>query len=532
MIGTCILLGSLASVAQPEEAKSTPDAIPTDVGRQLFVDDYLVGETTLTRTFHRARLYEKNPVLKPETPTESCVPDPGSIPVAAPFDDGVFYDPKDQLFKMWYHGGWFDGNCYAVSKDGRAWERPALDVAPGTNRVLPVRHNAEGSRLLRDGTTVWLDQHATDPSQRFKMFVYSRRLLDEKTEGGELFTSADGVHWGAPRRLGGFAYGDNTSFFYDPFRKVWVFSMRRTGKSPVSGKNVRVRSYLAGADFLGFTRAKDDQVVPWLAADGRDQPDPAPDLGYEPELYKFGAVAYESLMVGLFGIFYGPPNDVCAREKRPKIIDLEVGFSRDGFHYDRPDRRAFIACSRTPGTWNRGYLHSAGGICLIVGDELWFYFGAWSGISPKLDSDMYAGGSTGLAILRRDGFASLDAGATPGTLTTKPITFQGRYPFVNVDAKGGELRMEVLDADGKVIGPFSRENCAPVEVDSTRQGIEWKGASDLASLAGKPVRFRFSLSHGKLYSFWVSPDRSGASYGYVAAGGPGFTGSRDTVGGK
>jgi hypothetical protein len=35
-----------------------------------------------------------------------------------------------------------------------------------------------------------------------------------------------------------------------------------------------------------------------------------------------------------------------------------------------------------------------------------------------------------------------------------------------------------------------------------------------------------------LYSFWVSPDRSGASYGYVAAGGRGFTGSRDTVGGE
>jgi hypothetical protein len=33
-----------------------------------------------------------------------------------------------------------------------------------------------------------------------------------------------------------------------------------------------------------------------------------------------------------------------------------------------------------------------------------------------------------------------------------------------------------------------------------------------------------------LYSFWVSPERSGASQGYVAAGGPGFTGARDTVG--
>src|SRR5260370_41999489 len=99
----------LITSAPPAPAQEAGGAITIDAGRQLFVDDYLIGETTLARTFHRPRLYEKNPVLKPETPTESSVLDPGSIPVAAPFDDGVFYDPKDQLFKMWYHGGWFDG---------------------------------------------------------------------------------------------------------------------------------------------------------------------------------------------------------------------------------------------------------------------------------------------------------------------------------------------------------------------------------------------------------------------------------------
>ena len=145
---------------------------------------------------------------------------------------------------------------------------------------------------------------------------------------------------------------------------------------------------------------------------------------------------------------------------------------------------------------------------------------------------MYAGGSTGLAVLRRDGFASLDAGDTPGTLTTKPVTFKGRFPFVNVDAKAGNLRAEVLDVEGRVIAPFSQANCRPVTVDGTRQPLTWEGATDLAALAGKPVRFRFHLAHGQLYSFWVSPDASGASHGYVAAGGPGFTGPTDTVGGK
>lgn len=97
-----------------------------------------------------------------------------------------------------------------------------------------------------------------------------------------------------------------------------------------------------------------------------------------------------------------------------------------------------------------------------------------------------------------------------GTLTTRPVTFQGRFPLVNVAAEAGELRVEVLDEQGHVIPPFTRENALPVKSDSTRQKFAWAGADDLSALIGKPVRFRFLLTRG-----------------YVAAGGPGFTTDRD-----
>src|SRR2546429_582931 len=87
----------------------------------------------LSSTFYA---YEHNPILKPETSLEM---NNGICPVACPFHDGVFYDPKDQLFRMWYHAGWFDGIGYAISQDGLHWERPMLDVEPGTNRVLAAR---------------------------------------------------------------------------------------------------------------------------------------------------------------------------------------------------------------------------------------------------------------------------------------------------------------------------------------------------------------------------------------------------------
>jgi hypothetical protein len=124
----------------------------------------------------------------------------------------------------------------------------------------------------------------------------------------------------------------------------------------------------------------------------------------------------------------------------------------------------------------------------------------------------------------------MNAAAKGGTLTTRPVTFKGKYLFVNATVSVGELRVEVLDPQGEVVKPYSRDNCRPVCSDSTLQAVSWKGARDLGRLAGKAVRFRFHLVAGSLYSFWVSPERSGASQGYVAAGGPGFTGARDTVG--
>ena len=68
---------------------------------------------------------------------------------------------------------------------------------------------------------------------------------------------------------------------------------------------------------------------------------------------------------------------------------------------------------------------------------------------------------------------------------------------------------------------------ATISGDSTKREVKWDSAPDLAALAGKPVRFRFHLTNGSLYAFWVSKDSRGASGGYVAAGGPGFASSRD-----
>src|SRR5947209_1961518 len=45
----------------PPYLQAPPAVIPIDLGRQLLVDDFLIEETTLRRTFHRPREHAANP---------------------------------------------------------------------------------------------------------------------------------------------------------------------------------------------------------------------------------------------------------------------------------------------------------------------------------------------------------------------------------------------------------------------------------------------------------------------------------------
>lgn len=172
-------------------------------------------------------------------------------------------------------------------------------------------------------------------------------------------------------------------------------------------------------------------------------------------------------------------------------------------------------------------LESAGGCCLIVGDTLYFYVSGRKGAQGSPSSGESA---AGLATLRRDGFVSMDAGDAQGMLLTRPVRFSGKHLFVNANTNGEKLCAEVRDESGAPQPGYTKDDRVPMTADSTCAAIAWRSGSDLSAFAGKPVRFRFYLKQGSLYAFWVSPDETGASHGYVAAGGPGFTGPADTVG--
>ena len=502
-----------------------PKLIPIDVGRQLFVDDFLVEETTLRRSFHQPKPYAGNPVLKADKSWEQ----ERGVPYAMVFSDGVWYDPQDGKFKMWYlaggdsspaAGGRLVYTCYAESKDGVHWEKPELDIKPGTNIVL---------KTPRDSNTVWLDHWEKDPKRRYKMFPTVLGSLFGSSHPWVLSVrySPDGIHWteapaASPRT------GDRTTVFYNPFRSMWVFSLRISSASP-SGEpglaRARSRAYREHSDPEAGLKWQDNEKFLWVGADRLDSRHPNfPHI--HPQLYNLDAFPYESLMLGLFSVHQGPPNKEVDRLEIQKRNEVMLGFSRDGFHWHRPDRRPFIGVNQTAESWNWGNVQSAGGGCLVVGDKLFFYFSG-----RALDDKVWdEHGSTGLALLRRDGFASMDAGPRSGTLTTRPVRFKGRHLFVNVDSDEGELQVEVLDENDRVVLPFRRDNSLPIRTDKTLAPVNWKGAKDLSPLVEQSVKFRFHLTNGSLYAFWISPLQSGASHGYVAAGGPGLTSAQDSAG--
>lgn len=496
-----------------------PAVIPVNTGRQLFVDTFLIAETDLTPVFHTPDFYQGNPVLEPTEEWEKTIE---GAPYAAPFSDGIWYDDRDGKFKMWYLAGAGSMHkeerqtfytCYAESADGEHWRKVNQDIVPGTNIV---------DTCNRDAATVWLDREESDPARRYKFFNIERRKGDRRWQM-ILKYSPDGIHWSRGVAQSG-DMGDRTTAFYNPFTKKWVMSLR--AGTPVSSRS---RYYIENSDpemlvsLAHRTKpdADDKNIVFWFTPDDKElRHERFPEV--EPGIYNFDAIPYESIMLGFYSAWAGPENRVCEQEGIQKRNVLSLGYSRDGFHFSRPTHQPFMNVNESEGAWNWGNMQSVNGVPLIVGDSLYFYCSG-----RRLNDIMWDSyTSTGLAKLRRDGFVSMRAGAGEGSLTTEPIVFDGKYLFVNADVKGrkSQLLVEVLDADGNPVEGYAKTDCTGLKhMDSTKAMITWRNHDDLSALAGQPVRLKFHLKDGDLYSFWISPWPTGESRGYTAGGGPGLS---------
>ncbi len=433
---------------------------PIEVGRekQLFVDDVLIQSTAgLKRTLNPLSKHPRNPLLKAELPWEvNCrylVPNvvlregPGK-PFRAWY--GCYIrEPEGQKKKLTYV-------CLAESDDGLQWTRRKVD-----------RYKIEGAP---ENAAVWegrafkpiFDPRDPDSGRRYKGMT--------RVDGFTPMFSPDGVRWNKASSGAVSQAFDSTSFHWDPVGQKWIASCKifRNGK--------RTRGYAESRDFLHWT-----DTYPMLATDEKDGP--------EDQTYALRIFRYESVYVGLLKIYH-LDTDRC---------DVQLVFSRNAKHWERSDRSVFLANAKQPDRYDYGNIDDAGDP-IPVGDQLWFYYSGRSTLH-QANPDK-PDGSLCLGTLRLDGFISLNAGGEEGILVTKPLTLAGDSLYVNADAQGGEIRVEILDAESQEpILAYTKANCTPLGADSVRQAISWQDTTGVPR--NQPVRLRFYLRNAKLYSFWT-----------------------------
>ena len=482
--------------------KNPPEIIDVSVGRQLFVDDFLIEENNLRPEYHKAKKFEGNPVLYPEKSWEI-----EQAPAACPKSGGVWYDEEEKIFKMWYEAGWLRNMCYATSADGVHWKRSDLDIEPGTNKILTYEGYEQeafksGVSYLRpDSTTVFIDYDCPE-NEKYKLFLRSPGLKFP----GIVAVSGDGIHFDKFKSSG--EVYDRSTMFYNPFRKKWVFSIRDIDKPLSDPTWKRIRSYYECDDYIEGANWKEEDAHKWMSCDGLDTPNPY--VGFEPQLYNVDCVGYESIMLGMFQIMYGPENNICDQYGVPKITELIPMYSRDGYHFSRPSRESIINASIHKGAWDRGYVQSVGGTLIINGDELWIYYIGFAGDENHAKeswatSGMYCNGATGIAKLRRDGFVSMNGN---GSLVTRKLTFTNKKSMF-VNAKG-KVQVKIFDSDGCEIA-----TSRIFDGDSTKAEVVFDGF-DISTLNNKVFQIEFIVD-GELYSFGFA-DEKGDFGGARAAG--------------
>lgn len=514
------------SMGQAADAK----AIQIGSERQLFFDDRLVEESRgLQRTWHQP-VKEPTPVLKKTQQWEGM----------GPYVYGtVLRDPASGHFKIWYNcyvGGHPDYfTCYATSKDGLHWDRPACDVVqdprlPAGNNVVMLGSGLPGSRQCIS-PSVLLRPDEPDPSRRYAMVYWDINAgRPVKFFGLCLAYSPDGIHWkNAPENPVFTGPSDVTDAQYDAARrryllhyKVWrvegdVLSstlprgtasrvsywptwdsvkLKENGvrfegqmidfaSNDTSPMNARVHFAREPSSRRVVARAESKDLIHWTDArvvlDLPEKGDPS-----DWSTYGMSTFSYEGYFLGLLRVFHN------GRE-----IDLELAMSDDDRNWKRTTPRNPFIPLGSKDRFDAGMVFSANSP-VEVGNELWFYYGAFTGDHEAGSANQTC--SIGLAKLRRDGFVSLNAEKETGELTTVPIRFGGKELVLNASAAKGSVSAEIRDERGEPHPGFTFGDCDEIRSDAVSRVVKWKGNADIGKLAGQPVRVCLRIRNADLYA--------------------------------
>ena len=444
--------------------------------RQLFLDDFGIETIQdLDRTMHQPS--KMGAVIRPNKFIGEEAVQTRGVPA---------WDPTEKLFKLWVSGS---KNFCRTSPDGLHWSI-ADYPRPGAESVSVIYDSAE-----------------TDPSRRYKA----------DRGGGGFSVSPDGIHW-TKLDVPGIPSSDESNFSYNPKDGLFIHTGKRGGPHGRSVALATSRDFETWTDYGVVFHADDlDQElgrenIKTRLADATLEPMRYNDPGrYNVDVYNMGVFRYEGLYIGTPALFHATgPHPNYPNTDGFHLVQLVC--SRNLKNWRRlGDRQMFIGPSRRDsGAYDLTQIIGPSN-AVSRGDELWFYYtgikyraagsdyvgkypaGKWIR-RPGFDTD---GGAICLAVLRRDGFISLDATDAEGIVQTRPFASPGSKLFVNVDAPKGNLRVEVLDGEGNVVA-----RSEPLSGDLLREPVKW-AKGNIADLKGQTASLRFTLRNGQFYSYWL-----------------------------
>lgn len=446
--------------------------------RRLFLDAMVVEESEgLKRVFHSATKHEQNPVVPCDRVWEGWGP---YIYGTVMWDGGrlrMWYQclaPEDRLRSR---------ACYAESADGLKWTKPELGIVEhGGSKA----NNIFGEQVCAIPSVIRV-AYPESADRAWAVYSYGGEA------GAHVAFSADGLTWRwheDPSYQKLFGTSDVVNFFYDPMRGRYTC----TYKTP----NRRNRAVGVAVSTDGIVWAKPVEG----AVFGADDLDPDAT-----QVYGMPVFPYQGVYIGLPWIYharlfkygaYTIPKMHEAQSDSARTVDVQFAWSWDLINWTRPpERRPFIGLGPED-AFDSKMIYTARAP-VIVGDELYFYYGGFNRIHDDFDG---VKGAIGLATLRLDGFCSMRAGEDEGWLISRRERF--RTPRVTVNAKtapDGYVVAELLDRNNNVLPGFSRAECEAFTGDSVRAEIGWKTKAFSPDQVDADKKVRFYIKNADLYSY-------------------------------
>jgi hypothetical protein len=492
---TLLVAALLALLGQLRAADIEPPvSTVTDIGDRLevFVDRALL-ETMTNTTLALGQPRPEEISMTFEHPSEGAF----SAAYMTVIKDGGTY-------RLYYRGGTktatgiikpgTEVTCYAESSDGKLWVKPKLGLVAfegGTENNIIL--GPTPSRSSVNFTAMLDDRPGVPTAERYKGVGAG----NGREEGLLRFVSPDGIHWKPYSEeiiFAGYKLDSQNVVSWLPAEQCYAIYMRGWSEGGTPGKPKPREAYRT------IARAVSKDFRTW------SNPVRMQFSGEEKHrnLYSNATAPYFRAPHILISL----PHRMISEEVIPRaelqaygtelraitnsIGDVMLMSSRDGTTYDRTFMEAFVRPGPERGAWHARSLFASMGVVPTGPHEMSFYVSTNYAL-PSHQIRRYS--------LRTDGFASVRAGSTGGTVTTKPIRFSGEKLVLNYwTSAGGSIRVELLDERGKPFPGYAAGDCQNIIGNEIGRVVAWRDKGNLSDFVGKPVRLRIRIVDADLYS--------------------------------